>query len=102
MKLTKAEKIWLAVVVIFYILYNLPFFPKYYMPKATILHMVITIIPLWIAIYIGFFKICRGKKKEFKASENKISESKNSENKTVSEVAGDISTNTHEKEDETC
>ena len=66
MKLTKAEKIWLAVVVIFYILYNLPFFPKYYMPKATIIHMLITIIPLWIAIYIGFFKICRGKKNKNK------------------------------------
>lgn len=63
MKLTRAEKIWLTVVVIFYILYNLPFFPKYYMAKAAILHMVITIIPLWIAIYIGFFKVCHGKKK---------------------------------------
>lgn len=63
MKLTKAEKIWIAVVVIFYILYNLPFFPKYYMPKATIVHAIVTIIPLWVAIYVGFFKICRGKRK---------------------------------------
>lgn len=69
MKLTRAEKIWLTMIVIFYILYNLPFFPKYYMAKATILHMVITIIPLWIAIYIGFFKVCRGKKKTKKTKE---------------------------------
>ncbi len=71
MKLTKAEKIWLSVVVIFYILYNLPFFPKYYMPKAAIIHMLVTIIPLWVAIYIGFFKICRGKRKEEQNKEDK-------------------------------
>ncbi len=71
MKLTKAEKIWIAAAVIFYFLYNLPFFPKYYMPKVAILHMIITVIPLWIAIYIGFFKICRNAKKNDSKKEDK-------------------------------
>lgn len=88
MKLTKAEKIWIAVVVIFYFLYNLPFFPKYYMPKAAILHMIITVIPLWIAIYIGFFKICRGKEK------------KNSNTSDTAETP--VASNTSKKEDVVC
>lgn len=88
MKLTKAEKIWIAVVVIFYILYNLPFFPKYYMPKAAILHMIITIIPLWIAIYVGFFKICRGKKRNANRGSNTFENA--------------ISNKIEEKEDEAC
>lgn len=59
MKLTKTEKIWLLAVIIFYICYNLPFVPAYHHPRATLIHGVITLIPLWISIYIGLIKICR-------------------------------------------
>lgn len=59
MKLTKAEKIWLAAVIIFYACYNLPFVPAYGHAKATLIHGLITLIPLWIAVYIGLVKVCR-------------------------------------------
>ncbi|MCU6763748.1 Uncharacterised protein [uncultured Roseburia sp.] len=59
MKLKRAEKIWLISVIIFFFLYNLPFFPAYYHPKATIIHMILTIIPLWTVVYFGLFKMCR-------------------------------------------
>lgn len=57
MKLTKTEKIWLIVVCIFYIAYNLPFVPHYGHAKATILHACLTLIPLWISVYIGLVKV---------------------------------------------
>ncbi|MCC8080712.1 MAG: hypothetical protein LIO80_01625 [Lachnospiraceae bacterium] len=59
MKLTRAEKIWLAAVIIFYACYNLPFVPAYGHAKATLIHGLITLIPLWISVYIGLVKICR-------------------------------------------
>ncbi|MCD8150076.1 MAG: hypothetical protein LUE92_11080 [Clostridiales bacterium] len=59
MKITKTEKIWLAVVIIFYICYNLPFVPPYGLAKATLIHALITLVPLWIAIYVGLVKVCR-------------------------------------------
>ena len=59
MKLTKTEKIWLAVVIIFYVCYNLPFVPAYHHPKATLIHAAMTLVPLWIAIYVGLIKVCR-------------------------------------------
>lgn len=57
MKITKTEKIWLCAVIIFFVCYNLPFFPPYGMPKATLIHAAVTLIPLWIAIYIGLVKV---------------------------------------------
>lgn len=59
MKITKEEKIWFISVMLFFILYNLPYVPPYGNAAATIIHAVVTVIPLWIAIYVGFFKICR-------------------------------------------
>ena len=59
MKLKKSEKIWLAVVIIFYILYNLPFFPAYGNSTGAILHGILTLIPLWIAVYVGLVKSFR-------------------------------------------
>ena len=59
MKFSKAEKIWLAAVVIFYVLYNLPFFPAYLDPEGTLIHAALTLIPLWIAVYIGLFKVSK-------------------------------------------
>lgn len=51
----KTEKWWLALVVLFYVLYNLPGVPPYGNAHAAILHGVLTIIPLWIIIYAGMF-----------------------------------------------
>lgn len=57
MKLTKAEKIWLTAIIIFYVAYNLPFVPPYGDAVGTIVHAATTIIPLWICVYAGLFKI---------------------------------------------
>lgn len=59
MKFTKTEKIWLAVVALFFVLYNLPFVPKYNHAAAAILHGAVTLIPLWISVYVGLVKVCR-------------------------------------------
>lgn len=59
MKITRAEKVWLGLVVLFYVLYNLPFVPPYGDAVGTIIHGIATIVPLWIIIYVGFFKINR-------------------------------------------
>ena len=59
MKLKKSEKIWLALVIIFYVLYNLPFFPAYGSSKTTLIHAVLTLIPLWVAVYVGLAKSFR-------------------------------------------
>lgn len=59
MKITKAEKIWLGAVILFYICYNLPFVPAYGNAKGTIIHALITLIPLWISIYVGLARVCR-------------------------------------------
>ncbi|MCC8029610.1 MAG: hypothetical protein LIO75_07440 [Lachnospiraceae bacterium] len=59
MKLTKAEKIWLAAVIIIYACYNLPFVPPYGHARATLIHALITLVPLWIAVYVGLVRVCR-------------------------------------------
>ena len=59
MKLTKTEKIWLITVLVFYVLYNLPFVPAYHDAAGAIIHGIFTLIPLWAAIYIGLVKVCR-------------------------------------------
>lgn len=59
MKITKTEKIWLGIVILFYVCYNLPFVPAYGHAKATLVHAAITLIPLWISIYVGLVKVCR-------------------------------------------
>ena len=57
MKISKNEKVWLIVVVILYLLYNLPGFPKYGQPVPTVIHGAITVIAIWIAVYIGLGKV---------------------------------------------
>lgn len=59
MKITKAEKIWLTAVILFYVGYNLPFVPAYGHAKATLIHALITLVPLWISIYVGLVRVCR-------------------------------------------
>lgn len=58
-KLRKTEIVWLVSVILFYVLYNLPFVPPYGNSTAAIVHGILTLIPLWISVYIGFFKICK-------------------------------------------
>ena len=57
MKITKAEKIWLALTVVFYILYNLPGVPPYGEAVPTIIHALLTVLPLWIIAYAGMTRI---------------------------------------------
>ena len=61
MKLSKTEKRWLISVLVFYTLYNLPFVPAYNQTIPALLHGLLTLIPLWAAIYIGLFRVFREK-----------------------------------------
>ena len=58
-KLRKTEIIWLISVILFFVFYNLPFVPPYGNPVAAIVHGILTLVPLWLSVYIGFFKICK-------------------------------------------
>ena len=59
MKITKTEKIWLALTVIFYVLYNFPGIPGYYDAKGLIVHALLTVLPLWIVVYVGLIRVLR-------------------------------------------
>jgi hypothetical protein len=58
----KTEKWWLGLVVLFFILYNLPGVPHYGDPHATILCGALTIVPLWIIVYVGMIILNRQRK----------------------------------------
>ena len=57
MKMTKVEKVWVFFVVLFYVLYNFPGVPPYYEAVPTIIHALLTVVPLWITVYIGLAKV---------------------------------------------
>lgn len=59
MKVTKAEIIWAIVVILGYLFYNIPYFPKYGDMNMAIIHGVISLIWTWGANYIGFMVIKR-------------------------------------------
>lgn len=59
MKITKAEKIWLFLTVLFYVLYNIPGIPAYLDAWGLLIHGALTVIPLWICVYVGLFKVLR-------------------------------------------
>lgn len=59
MKLTKTEIIWLVLTILFFALYNLPGVPGYYDSKGLIIHALLTVVPLWICVYVGLFKVLR-------------------------------------------
>lgn len=59
MKITKAEKIWLFLTVLFYVLYNIPCIPAYLDAKGLLIHGALTVVPLWICVYVGLFKVLR-------------------------------------------
>ncbi len=56
MKIGRTEKIWIAAVAIFYGLYNLPGVPPYGSVKGCLIHGAITVIGIWVAVYIGRHK----------------------------------------------
>lgn len=56
MKISKTEKIWLTLTVIFYLLYNLPGVPPYGMAIPTLVHAALTVLPLWIIAFVGMSK----------------------------------------------
>lgn len=58
----KTEKVWLILVVLFYVLYNLPGVPAYGDTKGAVIHAVLTVVPLWIIIYVGMAKIFKQQK----------------------------------------
>ncbi len=57
MKVTKTEKIWLIVVTALYALYNFPGLPAYDQAEPMLWHAALTVIPLWIAVYIGMHRV---------------------------------------------
>lgn len=95
MKLTKPEKIWLICVIVFFFLYNMPFFPAYNHSKATIIHALLTVAPLWFCVYFGLVRICR----KFKLKRENITDPQPKQN------SADISEKTPNesgKEDASC
>ena len=59
MKITKAEQIWLFLTVLFYVLYNIPGIPAYLDAKGLLIHGALTVVPLWICVYVGLFHVLR-------------------------------------------
>ena len=59
MNVTKTEKIWLILTVIFYILYNLPGVPPYGEAIPTLIHALLTVVPIWIIVYVGLVRVYR-------------------------------------------
>ena len=59
MKITKPEKRWLAAVILFFGLYNLPFVPGYGDPEGALIHAALTLVPRWVCIYAGLRKVFR-------------------------------------------
>ncbi len=57
MRVTKTEKIWLIVVTALYALYNFPGLPAYNEPVPMLVHAAFTLIPLWLAVYIGMHRV---------------------------------------------
>lgn len=57
MKVTKTEKIWLLIVTVLYLLYNLPGVPPYNEAVPTLVHGALTILPIWVVIYVGMSKV---------------------------------------------
>ncbi len=74
----RTEKIWLALVIIFYVLYNLPGIPPYGKPDATLWHALLTIVPLWAIIYFGLITLI--KQRRLKPEEKPLNVSSREEN----------------------
>lgn len=53
MKISKTEKIWLLAVFFLYSAYNIPGLPCLGDAKGLLIHGALTIVPLWIVVYVG-------------------------------------------------
>lgn len=42
-----------------FVLYNLPGVPAYGNAYGLIVHALVTVLPLWVCIYIGLFRVLR-------------------------------------------
>lgn len=58
----RTEKWWLGLVVLFYVLYNLPGVPQYGDARGALIHGALTIIPIWIIVYVGMAILNRQRK----------------------------------------
>ncbi|UWG97875.1 hypothetical protein LPY66_03440 [Dehalobacter sp. DCM] len=58
----KTEKWWLILVVLFYVLYNIPGVPQYGDARGAIIHGALTIIPIWVIVYVGMYILNRQRK----------------------------------------
>lgn len=58
----RTEKWWLGLTVLFYALYNLPGVPAYGDANAALWHGFLTIVPLWVVVYVGMITINRQRK----------------------------------------
>lgn len=66
----KTEKWWLILIVLFYLLYNLPGLPQYGNATGAIWHGLLTLVPLWLIIYFGLFRLLKQKQlREYKNDE---------------------------------
>lgn len=62
MKITKTEKIWLAVIVILFALYNIPGFPPYGSIKGCLLTGLVLVGGIWVFSYLGMIKVYKAQK----------------------------------------
>lgn len=59
MKVTKTEWFWLIITVVLYVLYNIPGLPPLGDSRGMIIHALLTVLPLWIAGYVGMSRVYR-------------------------------------------
>jgi len=59
-----SEYWWLGLVVLFYILYNLPGVPKYGDVGGALRHALLTLVPLWVIIYFGLIRFLYSRKQQ--------------------------------------
>ncbi len=59
MKLLRSEKLWLATVTLFFLLFNAPGVPTYHDAVGLLVHALMTIVPLWVAVYVGLVAMAR-------------------------------------------
>lgn len=61
----------MALIVLFLLVYNLPGVPQYEDANGALLHGALTLIPLWITVYVGFFRLNSQRKLKVTVEESK-------------------------------
>lgn len=75
MKITKKEKIWLGLSLLFLALYYMPGLPEYLDSKGLLIHAALTLIPFFLISWVGNVMI----NKLYKLKDEKISLKANKE-----------------------